>query len=172
MISANLACALAHASDEKILLMEGDLRQPSLSQMFGIHKTRGISEWLQEEDGPLTSLYKLDAAGFWMVPAGGASRNPLELLQSQRLPALMEQLTARFDWIIIDSPPVLPLADTSIWVRLADGILLVTRQGTTEKQALQKGFDALDSPKLLGALLNGTLASTYSGYYYRSSIPS
>ncbi len=74
-----------------------------------------------------------------------------------------------FDWIIIDSPPVLPLADTSVWMRLADGVLLVTRQGTTEKQQLQKGLVALDSTKLLGALLNGSMASAYSGYYYRSS---
>jgi Mrp family chromosome partitioning ATPase len=84
----------------------------------------------------------------------------------------MEQLAACFDWIIIDSPPVLPLADTSVWMRVADGILLVTRQGTTEKQQLQKGLEALDSQKLLGALLNGTMASAYSGYYYHSSIPS
>jgi capsular exopolysaccharide synthesis family protein len=172
MIAANLACALAHASDERILLVEGDLRRPSLSQMFGIQKTRGICEWLQENDGPLTSVYRLDAASLWILPAGGPSKNPLELLQSPRLPAVMDQLAACFDWIILDSPPVLPLADTSIWMRLADGILLVTRQGITEKQQLQKGFEALDSQKLLGALLNGTVASAYSGYYYHSSIPS
>ena len=171
-IAANLACALAYASDERTLLVEGDLRRPSLSQMFGIQKTRGICEWLKEEDGPLTNVYRLDAAGLWILPAGGASTNPLELLQSQRLPVLMEQLAACFDWIIIDSPPVLPLADTSIWMRLAHGILLVTRQGTTEKRQLQKGLEALDSQKLLGALLNGTMASAYSGYYYHSSIPS
>jgi capsular exopolysaccharide synthesis family protein len=172
MIAANLACALAHTSDERTVLVEGDLRRPSLSQMFGIHQARGLCDWLQDEEGPLPNVYNLDAAGIWMLPAGGASRNPLELLQSQRLPLLMEQLAACFDWIIIDSPPVLPLADTSIWMRLADGILLVARQGITEKQQLQKGLDALDSQKLLGALLNGTMASAYSGYYYRSSVPS
>ena len=83
---------------------------------------------------------------------------------------MMEQLAQWFDWIIIDSPPVLPLADTSVWMRLADGVLLVTRQGTTEKQQLQKGLLALDSTKLLGALVNGSMASAYSGYYYRSSL--
>jgi Mrp family chromosome partitioning ATPase len=84
----------------------------------------------------------------------------------------MERLTTYFDWIIIDSPPVLPLADTSIWMRMADGILLVTRQGTTQKRQLQKGLEALDQKKLLGALLNGAVASTYSGYYDRSSVSS
>ena len=172
MISANLACALAHASDERTLLVEGDLRRPSLSHMFGIQKTPGIYEWLRDDDSPLTGIYRLEDAGVWILPAGKASSNPIELLQSQRLPALMDRLAAWFDWIIIDSPPVLPLADTSVWMRLADGILLVTRQGTTEKQQLKKGLEALEPNKLLGALVNGSIASAYSGYYYRSSVSS
>ena len=105
----------------------------------------------------------------WLLPAGKSLSNPLEPLQSPKLPVFMEQLTSWFDWIIIDSPPVLPLADTSIWMRLADGVLLVTREGTTEKQQLLKGIEAVDSKKLLGALVNGSMASAYSGYYYQSS---
>jgi Mrp family chromosome partitioning ATPase len=81
----------------------------------------------------------------------------------------MDDMSDCFDWIIIDSPPVLPLADTSVWMRLADGILLVTRQGVTERQQLQKGIEALEPKKVLGALLNGSLASAYSGYYYRTT---
>jgi Mrp family chromosome partitioning ATPase len=61
----------------------------------------------------------------------------LELLKSGKLSALTDQLKAWFDWIIVDSPPVLPLADTSVWMRLADGILLIARQGIVEKQQLQ-----------------------------------
>ena len=171
-IAANLACALAQATDERILLIDGDLRRPSLSQIFGISKTRGISDWLHDDDQPLADIYHLETAGIWILPAGNPKGNPLESLQSQRLPALVEQLAAYFDWIIIDSPPVLPLADTSVWVRLSDGVLLVARQGTTEKKQLQEGLDAIESQKLLGALLNGTIASAYSGYYYRSSPPS
>jgi Mrp family chromosome partitioning ATPase len=84
----------------------------------------------------------------------------------------MDQLAALFDWIIIDTPPVLPLADTSIWTRMADGVLLVTRQGMTQKHELQKGLEALDQKKLLGALLNGAVPSEYSGYYDNSSLSS
>jgi capsular exopolysaccharide synthesis family protein len=168
MISANLACALAQASDEKILLVEGDLRRPSLLQMFGIEQKSGISECVRDDRRELGSIYRLEEAGFWILPAGRTPSNPLELLQSQRLQALMEQLTGNFDWIIIDSPPVLPLADTSVWMRLADGILLVTRQGTTQKHLLEKGLEALDPKKMLGALLNGSIASAYSSYYYNS----
>jgi capsular exopolysaccharide synthesis family protein len=168
-ISANLACVLAQAPDQKTLLVEGDLRRPSLSQMFGIQKRRGIRDWLRGDISLSADICHLEEAGFWLLPAGDATNDPIELLESDKLPTMMKQLATWFDWIIIDSPPVLPLADTSVWMRLADGVLLVTRQGTTEKRQLQKGLVALDSTKLLGALLNGSMASAYSGYYYRSS---
>jgi capsular exopolysaccharide synthesis family protein len=172
MISANLACALAHSSDERTLLVEGDLRRPSLAHMFGIKKVPGIYECLSEEASPLASIYRLKDAGIWILPAGNGLGNPIELLQSQRLPALMDRIATWFDWIIIDSSPVLPLADTSVWMRLADGVLLVTRQGVTEKAQLTKGLEALEPNKLIGALVNGSMASAYSGYYFHSSIAS
>lgn len=168
-IAANLACTLAHAADEKVLLVEGDLRRPSLGRMFGMQRVPGICEYLRGTESAPSDIYRLEDAGLWVLPAGNAPSNPLELLQSPRLANLTEQLAAYFDWIVIDSPPVLPLADTSVWMRLADGILLVTRQGITEKQQLKKGLEALESHKLLGALLNGSIASAYSGYYYRAT---
>jgi capsular exopolysaccharide synthesis family protein len=167
-IAGNLACALSHVTEERVLLVEGDLRRPSLSPMFGIHPNAGITECLKSEDGAAQGIYRLEGAGCWILPAGRVPGNPLEVLQSPKLPVLMNQLTIQFDWIIIDSPPVLPLADTSVWMRLADGILLVTRQGTTEKRQLRKGLEALDPAKMLGALMNGGVAAAYSGYYYRS----
>lgn len=78
----------------------------------------------------------------------------------------MDRLTALFDWIIIDSPPVLPLADTSVWMRMADGIILVTRQGITEKKKLKRGLEALEPKKLIGALVNGSESAADSDYYY------
>jgi capsular exopolysaccharide synthesis family protein len=168
-ISANLACALGHGAKEKVLLIEGDVRLPALLPMFGTHKVPGLCDLLQDDDDVLKNIYHLEDAGIWILPAGSIPGNPLEVLQSQKLPQLMERLAEIFDWMIIDSPPVLPLADTSIWMRLADGVLLITRQGVTEKHQLKKGLEALEPQKTLGALLNGTIASRYSGYYYRGS---
>ncbi|MCU1301817.1 MAG: hypothetical protein JWQ87_2101 [Candidatus Sulfotelmatobacter sp.] len=165
MVSANLACALAQRTTQKTLLMDGDLRRPSVAKLFGLGKIPGLTEWLKGDRGPMTSIYHLEEAGLWVLPAGDSPRNPLELMQSGRLSSLMEQLTTWFDWVVIDSPPVLPLADTSIWMRLADGILLVTRQGSTEKKQLQRGLEAIDQKKLLGALLNSS-ESTTNNYYY------
>ncbi len=168
-IAANLACALAHGSEEKILLIEGDVRLPALRQTFGVEKVPGLVEYVQEERSVSECIFHLDGAGVWMLPTGSIPKAPLEILESDKVPKLLDQIAACFDWIIIDSPPILPLADTSIWMRLADGVLLVTRQGVTEKQQLRKGLEALEPQKVLGALLNGSVASAYSSYYYRSS---
>jgi capsular exopolysaccharide synthesis family protein len=171
MVAANLACTLARRKPRRTLLVEGDLRRPSLSQMFGLGRIPGICEWLQGEPSPMTSIYYLEGPGFWILPAGSTPNNPLELLQSGRLPELMDQLSTWFDWIIIDSPPVLPLADTSVWTRWADGILLVTRQGTTERRQLQRALEALESKKLIGALLNCSTNTAHSDYYYHYRPP-
>ena len=167
-ISANLACALARGNEEKTLLIEGDVRLPTLRQMFGIEVVPGISELIEDGRDASECVHYLDEAGVWVLPTGRIPRNPLEVLQSERLPEVMDHLAECFDWIVIDSPPVLPLADTSIWMRLVDGILLVARQGTTEKQQLQRGLEALVPQKVIGALLNCSVASAYSDYYYRT----
>ena len=170
MVAANLACTLALQAQSRILLLEGDLRRPSISQMFGIERMPGLCEWLQGGRSVMTTIYHLEGPGLWLMPAGNATGNPLELLQSGKLHALMDQLAAWFDWIVIDSPPVLPLADTSVWTRLADGILLITRQGITEKRQLKRGLEAIESKKLIGSLLNGSTNSTDTDYYYRPAV--
>jgi capsular exopolysaccharide synthesis family protein len=167
MVAGNLACTLALRTQQRTLLLEGDLRRPSLSQMFGLGRNPGLSEWLAGDRSLTTSIYHLNDPNLWIMPSGGTPSNALELLQSGRLSALMDQLTTWFDWVIIDSPPVLPLADTSIWMRLVDGILLTTRQGTTEKQQLQRGIEAVEPKKLIGALLNSSQHASTSDYYYR-----
>jgi capsular exopolysaccharide synthesis family protein len=167
-VAANLACTLARRKQHKTLLLEGDLRRPTVSDRFGLGNLAGLSEWLRGESESL-NMYRLDGLGLWVLPAGTAAENPLELLQAGKLPSLMERLSASFDWIVIDSPPVLPLADTSIWARVADGVLLVTRNGITEKRQLQRGLDAIERTKLLGALVNGSMDAAHSDYYQRYS---
>jgi capsular exopolysaccharide synthesis family protein len=165
-VAANLACTLARRKPHRTLLLEGDLRRPTVAQKFGLGPVPGLSEWLRGETQS-RNIYRLEALGLWVLPAGSAPENPLELMQSGKLSPLMEELTACFDWIVIDSPPVLPLADTSIWARLADGILLVTRKNITEKTQLQRGLDALERSKLLGALVNGSTDAAHSDYNQR-----
>ena len=165
-IAANLACALATRQQQKILLLEGDVRRPTLARQFGLGVLPGLSEWLEGETSPPVNVCRLEGLGLWILSAGKPPSDPLALLQSERLPKLMEHLSSWFDWIVIDSPPVLPLADTSVWMRLADAILLVTRPGKTAKSQLQRSLEVLEQPKLLGALVNGSKESSASAYYY------
>jgi capsular exopolysaccharide synthesis family protein len=169
VVSGNLAAVLARRKQQRTLLLEGDLRRPVLGARFGLGKLSGLTEWLRGEARPMASIYHLEGAGFWFLPAGHPAENPLELMQSGKLSALIEQLTAAFDWIIIDSPPVLPLADTSLWSRLVDGVLLVAREGVTQKRQLKRGLEALDQSKLLGMVLNGSTNSDHENYYQRYS---
>ncbi len=169
MTAANLACTLALTTQQKILLLEGDLRRPSLSGKFGIGRNPGLCECLKGECALPRCIYHLEDASLWILPAGSAESNVLEVLQSGQLSVIMDQLAEWFDWIIIDSPPVLPLGDTSVWARLADGIILVTRQGTTERRHLQRGIEALEPKKLIGALLNCSQSSSDYHYYYRAA---
>lgn len=167
--AANLACALASGSQEKILLLDGDLRRYTQSQLFGVKGKSGLCEYLQGKRSLASTIYRLDGAGFWLFPAGSAEGDPLGIIQSAKLPSMMTQLTEWFDWIIIDSPPMLPLADTTALARLADGILLVARRDVTEKRKLKKGLEALESGKLIGALLNSSHSAADREYYYYRS---
>jgi len=169
-VSANLAGVLAQRK-QNVLLLEGDLRQPVLAQQFGLGRLAGLGEWLQSGLRTASNIYHLGTLGFWLMPAGDRSANPIELMQAGRLSELMGQLGTMFDWIIVDSPPLLPLADTTVWARLTDGILLVAREGKTEKAQLQHGLEILKKSDLLGVVLNGCISPTVKNYYQRYTAP-
>lgn len=166
LVSANLACTIAAGNTQRVLLLEADVRRPSLTQSFQLSHRPGLCQWLKGAISLEESIYRLSDLGIWIVPAGKLAGDLLELTQSQRLALAVEKLQSWFDWIIIDTPPVLPLADTSIVAKLADGIILVTRRGVTEKKQMLRGIEALDQSKLLGAVINSSRKSHHDYYYY------
>ena len=170
LVSANLAGVLARRK-ERVLLIEGDLRRPTLADQLGLGRLAGLAAWLQGGLQTPSNIYHLGDPGFWIMPAGDPPANPLELMQSGRLSILMSQLANLFDWIIVDSPPLLPLADTTVWARLTDGTLLVTREGRTEKGPLQRGLEMIRKSDLLGVVLNGCTETDHDSYYQRYAPP-
>jgi len=170
LVSVNLAGVLARRK-ERVLLIEGDLRRPTVAQQLGLGRLAGLAEWLQGGLQTASNIYHLSGPGFWIMPAGDPPVNPLELMQSGRLSSLVAQLTTLFDWIVVDSPPLLPLADTTVWSRLTDGTLLVTREGTTEKGPLQRGLEIIKKSELLGVVLNGCSSTDQDNYYYQRYSP-
>lgn len=169
-IASNLAGVLAQRKEkERVLLIDGDLRRPVLASQFGLGRLAGLSEWLESGVDATPNIYRLNGPNFWIMPGGVPPANPLELMQSGKLSALINQLTTLFDWIIVDSPPLLPLADSTIWSRLSDGMLLVTREGKTQKGSLQRGLEMIKKSNLLGVVLNSCTDEDQEHYYRRYS---
>ena len=130
LVAMNLAVCLAKHTDEKILLLEGDLRKPMLGEHLGIKALPGVGQWWASVDEPFSKfIYRFDDLQLWILPAGSAPEDPVNILQSARFLELYKHLSTCFDWIIIDAPPLLPMADVSFWSRQADGLLLVVREG-------------------------------------------
>jgi capsular exopolysaccharide synthesis family protein len=168
LVSANLAAVLARRK-QRVLLVDGDLRRPVLGQQFGLGRLKGVADWLRGDLDRLDCIYHLQDFDFWLMPAGEPPADPLELMSQQSLCRLMEQASDLFDWIIVDSPPLLPLADTTVWTRVTDGVLLVTRVGNTEKPQLLRGLEVLKKNKLIGVVMNSCTNPHHDNYYRRYS---
>jgi capsular exopolysaccharide synthesis family protein len=168
LVSMNLAISLAKHTTQKVLLLEGDLRKPMLAAHLGVPGFRGLDDWYSGTESISKFIYQVKGMQLWVLPAGVPRDNPLAILQSPRFLELFEQLSKCFDWLLIDAPPLLPMADVNFWSRQSDGILLVLREGRTPKKVLQKGLEVLDNPKVIGIVLNHAHdieRSYYSNYY-------
>jgi capsular exopolysaccharide synthesis family protein len=130
LVSLNLAVTLAQRGARKVLLVEGDLRKPALCQMLGLPTLRGLSDWALSDEPLSNFLCRVSDLDLWLLPAGESCVDPLAAIQSPRLRELPTQAARHFDWIVIDSSPLL-VADASILSRAADGTLVVVRQENT-----------------------------------------
>lgn len=166
-VAGNIAMTLAQRKHQKVLLLEGDLRRPELGPTLGVGRLSGLSEMLRGGISPIRDIFRLEGAGLWFLPAGSPPENTLELMQSGRLGELLDRLVTWFDWIVIDSPPLLPLGDTTVWMRMADAVLMVARVGVTQKRSLKQGIEVLNQSKLVGVVLNNCDSTSHYGYYQR-----
>lgn len=164
-ISGNLALTMALRAGNRALLVEGDLRRPMVMPMWGLPRSRGLSDYLQSETPISDYLYRVGDHRLWLLPAGSDPDYPLDLLHSGRLKETMAQLRSWFDWVIIDAPPLLPLADASLWSRCSDGVLVVVRQGKTKKKELKTALHHLDGANVIGAVMNDADTMGQSYYY-------
>jgi capsular exopolysaccharide synthesis family protein len=153
-VASNLAISLARHSSQKVILLEGDLRQPALANRFGLPDLRGLREWFEGEESLSRFLYRFEDLRLWFLPGGNPAEDSLRILHSNRFAEAMNRLAGSFDWIVVDAPPLMPLADTHVWAEQADGILLVTRNGKTPKKSLLKGLEGINNAKVLGMVFN------------------
>jgi capsular exopolysaccharide synthesis family protein len=170
LVAANLALNQARSRVLKTLLIDGDLRRPTLATRFGFDRSLpGLSECLRQEQQLSDVVYKFHRSGLWFIPAGRAPENPIDLMQRGHLAELLDRLGKFFDWIIIDTPPVIPVADTPFWMKQADGVLLVIREGFSEKKVVERALDSFDRAALLGVVVNSCSRSDHKDYYSRYS---
>jgi capsular exopolysaccharide synthesis family protein len=168
LTAANLALNQSRSRVLKTLLIDGDLRRPTLASRFGLRTSLpGLAECLRGELRLSEVVYKLNGTNLWILPSGMPPDNPLELMQSGRMANLLDRLGAFFDWVLIDSPPLIPLADTTYWMKLCDGVLMVVREGVTEKMPLKRALDIVDRTALVGVVLNSCSSSDHKNYYQR-----
>jgi capsular exopolysaccharide synthesis family protein len=167
-IALNLATALAEQERRKVLLIEADLHVSRIIEELGLGPGIGLAQCLEDGSDALAALRHIKPLGWYFLPAGRASGNPTALLQTDRLPMVLDQLAPLFDCIVVDSPPVLPLTDSLTLKKCTDASLLVARAGCTGQDEVDKALTLLGKQHVLGIILNGIegLDRAYSKYGY------
>lgn len=169
-VAVNLALTLSESYKRRVLLIDADLRRPTLHQTFRLSNSRGLSDALnhaQDEKAPVVQISET----LTVLPAGRLESDPLGGLSSDRMKRLVADAAVEFDWVIVDSPPVGVLADAHLVAEMVDSALLVVRAGVTHFPDLAAAVDQLGHDRILGLVLNAVepeeiRGKGYYSYYY------
>jgi protein-tyrosine kinase len=162
--AANLALAEAQLADHPTLLCDFDLRRPTLHSIFEIDRSPGISDYLLGNADLYGAMRRIGTGNLFVMPAGQAAINPLELLHLREVRRMIERLRHAFRCILLDSPPLLVASDANLLAALADGTLLVTRIGSTTPDSMSRAIAALGRDSILGIVANGTSPTAASHF--------
>jgi exopolysaccharide/PEP-CTERM locus tyrosine autokinase len=156
LVSANLAAGIAHDFNAYALLVDSDLRNPSLGNWFGISNGYGLSDYLVGKKEISELLFKTEIERLRILLGGTLQDNPTELVGSARMEALIKELKSRYNdrYIIFDSTPLLATSEPEILSKLVDGILIVVRAGETPRETVKQAIASLEKEKILGVVLN------------------
>ncbi len=165
--AANLALAEAQLAGSFTLLCDFDFRRPALHNLFQIDRAPGATDYLLGQMPLAACMKKIAGTNLYLMPAGTAVKNPLELLNLREAKALLHDLPKTFNWVILDSPPLLFSADANLLGTLADGTILVIRIGSTTIDTVHRAMQSLCENNVLGVVVNGARAGElYSKYTY------
>ena len=167
-VAANLAQSILRQPDRRVLLIDADLRAPRLHLFFGAPKEPGLAEYLRGEVDEYTIIQNGLSSNLCLIPSGKEVSNPSELVLSDRMKRLLELATPVFDWVILDSPPALPVHDASLLADLCDGVLFVVRASATDFELVTKASSKFREKAILGIVLNGVNKNElYGREYYK-----
>jgi len=153
--AVNLAAVTAMSLGRRILLVDCDMRKPKIHQALGLRPEAGLAEVLADETSLDQAIQKVEGVNLEVLAVRGRPANPSELLSSPRMRELVEEISQRYDQVILDTPAALSLPDAKAVCELTDGIVLVIRADMTPQQDLQAVLELLDRRRVLGLLLNG-----------------
>jgi capsular exopolysaccharide synthesis family protein len=168
--SVNLAGALAHGSGARVLLIDADLRRPAVGTHLGLHDLDGLGlvDLIADERIGLKQVVRqVDHAGFDVVLAGPRPASIQELLRSPRFESLLHEARDQYDFVVLDTPPLIPVSDAAVLSRLVDGMLIVVAAHETPRKLLAESLDLIDESKVLGIVFNGdnqSLVGQYNEY--------
>jgi capsular exopolysaccharide synthesis family protein len=171
LTSANLALTLSESYRREVLLIDADLRRPSLHEVFQVPNMAGLNDGLQSDSERQLSALKITPT-LTLLPAGRPDPDPMSGLTSARMRRILEEAAARFDWVIIDTAPIGLLADASIVSTMVDGALLVVRAGQTPHPSVLKAVEKFGRERILGVVLNDTEMRTddAAAHYYTKPV--
>lgn len=169
----NLAVILAQEYSHTVLLVDADLRRPSLHSYLGVPQHAGLSDCLAGAADLGTAVTKTGIPKLSLLTPGGRTANPVELLSSPRMRELLHEVKNRYRdrYIIIDTPPLLPYAETHALTALVDGVVFVVKEGATSRKSIRDALDMLKEAALLGVVYNDVSAESLAGrydYYYNN----
>jgi len=167
-VSSNLAVSIAQSIDEYVLLMDCDLRKPSIHSRFGYSEIDGLSEYLSSAK-PLSSLLvKTFLDKLTILPGGTIPSNPSELLSSEQMRRLLHEVRLRYSdrYIIIDTPPPSMTSETNALARQVDAVIIVIREGMTRVKDVQNIIDIYGKEKIFGVVKNFSKPKSRYGYAY------
>ena len=171
IVAVNLAIAISHEINKKVILIDADLRKPKI-YIEGFEKAKGLSNYL--EDGiPLSEILKnSDEEKLWVIPAGKPSPKPSEIIGSKKMKELLKSLHELFEdaYIVIDSPPILSTPEPILLSNLVEGVIMVVRADRTPKGAVRKAIGLIGREKIIGIVYNqkdSKYTANYYGGYYR-----
>jgi protein-tyrosine kinase len=168
-ITNNLAQAIVRQPDRRALIIDADLRCSRLHVPLGAPASPGLTDYLRGEVDELAIIQHGLEGNLCFIPGGNAVTNPSELLSNGRMKVLLDRVVPVFDWVILDSAPLLPVADSSLLADLVDGVLLVVRAGQTPVGTAQRACQELQGRNVVGVVLNAVGPLHAYGAYYSSS---
>jgi capsular exopolysaccharide synthesis family protein len=168
-VTNNLAQAIVRQPDRRALIIDADLRCSRLHVPLGAPASPGLTDYLRGEVDEMAIIQHGLEGNLCFIPGGNQVTNPSELLSNGRLRTLLDRVSPVFDWVILDSAPLLPVADSSLLADLVDGVLLVVRAGQTPAETAQRACQELQGRNVVGVVLNAVGPQDAYGAYYSST---